>query len=392
MRRACTTACALWADRRARDLSEVERLALEEHLAACARCDADARAVDRLLAATGARDPDGLSPRARDRALRGALAAAPVATAVPRRRGRTATIAVAAAAAAAVGLAIRAGDTRMPPPARPAPATAPAPAAAADLPAAGVWTAGTARVKALAPSAVAWRESDRTIELRRGAIAVDTGASASPLRVETQTFAVRVLAGRFEITPTRVHVWSGTVEIRPRNGRPPAVVAAGGSWDLQRVTAPALADASTAPTVAAAPDAARRAAAMPERASRGDVAALLARARTRLAAGDVDGARRAIERALAARPHRAAAAEARSLLADAALVAGDARAAVDLYLRVAREYPDLPAADNAAFAAARAAARAGDTDRARRLLRAYLDRFPAGRFADDARARLRARP
>jgi TolA-binding protein len=119
-----------------------------------------------------------------------------------------------------------------------------------------------------------------------------------------------------------------------------------------------------------------------------DHGAELARARALLARGDTAAAARTARGVLADAPARALAAEAGTVLAECALVAGRSDEAIELYLAVAREHGELPAGENAAFAAARAATRAGRTARADELLRAYVARYPAGRFRDEALRRL----
>ena len=70
------------------------------------------------------------------------------------------------------------------------------------------------------------------------------------------------------------------------------------------------------------------------------------------------------------------------------VAAGDRKAAHAAYARVYERFGDLPAGQNALFASARLAARAGDSVRARRLFERYLQRYPEGRFAHEAAARL----
>ena len=119
-------------------------------------------------------------------------------------------------------------------------------------------------------------------------------------------------------------------------------------------------------------------------------AALLESARSQLADGNVTAARRDIRAALAGRASRREAAEGQTLLAECALVSGDGAAAARAYLGVARRYADLPAGQNALFAAARLRAEAGSREEAVELFRRYLERYPSGRFAADARRRLTA--
>ena len=71
-------------------------------------------------------------------------------------------------------------------------------------------------------------------------------------------------------------------------------------------------------------------------------------------------------------------------------VDGDRGAAVEAYLRVARAFAELPAGENALFAAARLEADRQRSAAAAQLLERYLERYPHGRFEREARARLRA--
>jgi TolA-binding protein len=61
---------------------------------------------------------------------------------------------------------------------------------------------------------------------------------------------------------------------------------------------------------------------------------------------------------------------------------------VRLYLEVAEQYRKLRAGENALFAAARLEARSNADGKARKLLQKYLDRYPDGRFVDEATQRL----
>jgi hypothetical protein len=118
-------------------------------------------------------------------------------------------------------------------------------------------------------------------------------------------------------------------------------------------------------------------------------AAWLAEARRDLVGGDARNADRNIARALASRPTSREAAEARTLSAESAQVAGDTGLAVARYLVVADRYPGLPAGELALFAAARLEAGRGRQASARRLYERYLERHPAGRMRAEATRRAR---
>ncbi|HEY6877333.1 MAG TPA: hypothetical protein VI299_04905, partial [Polyangiales bacterium] len=82
-------------------------------------------------------------------------------------------------------------------------------------------------------------------------------------------------------------------------------------------------------------------------------------------------------------------AEAGTLRAELALRERDLTRAIAAYLAVADAYPELPSGENGLFAAAQLAMRAKRGD-ARDMMSRYLQRYPQGRFADEARARLAA--
>ena len=114
----------------------------------------------------------------------------------------------------------------------------------------------------------------------------------------------------------------------------------------------------------------------------------LSSARSHLAAGNVAPARSDIDRALEVASARPDKAEAFSLRAECALVAGNRLEAARRYLEVARRYRDLDAGETALFAAARLEANAGQVVSARTHLRQYLSQYPDGRFRDEATQRL----
>ncbi|MCW5804162.1 MAG: hypothetical protein KIT31_17445 [Deltaproteobacteria bacterium] len=80
------------------------------------------------------------------------------------------------------------------------------------------------------------------------------------------------------------------------------------------------------------------------------------------------------------------------LLADIAQASGALDRAVAHYTAVFTELAGLPAAESALYAAARVELRRTRTAAARALLARYLDRHPAGRYADDVRRQLAALP
>jgi|GEM_PF-5322687 len=129
-----------------------------------------------------------------------------------------------------------------------------------------------------------------------------------------------------------------------------------------------------------------------KRSERLDAGALLERARSELAARDLPQARATLD---LAKPHLRDAplrAQALSLEAECALQAHRYSAARDTYLRVARKFPGMPAAETALFAAARIEAEHGDPKHAAELFRNYLSKHRQGSYVREAERRLQLLP
>jgi len=398
--------------KRASGLSGAERLRLEEHLQTCAACRDDAYALDVITAITRSPELPSLGGRARERAIAGALMHAtrkPTPELMPARSRSSLRVwagaGLVAAAAAAVVLVVTSGDNRE---------TVRAAAASDDaaLLVAGDVTAGGSAVEVgsrIEPGAdmathqgarllvgraeieidpaseIAWQPEVETLSLRTGAVRASVKRDPSrTFRVVTETFVVEVVGTRFEVTPESVEVYEGTVRIVGPDGD--VLVAAlteGESWQ-------AGVAAKTTPKK-------KRAHKRPRKRTKqtvevaeveADVGALLTSARSHLASKSVDSAKEDIQRALDAEPNRKEQAEAYSLIAECALVSGEAAKAARLYLQVADKYRGLPAAENALFAAARIEANAGHAAEARDKLELYLERYPSGRFQAEAKRRL----
>ncbi|HMG20126.1 MAG TPA: hypothetical protein VK607_02375, partial [Kofleriaceae bacterium] len=221
-----------------------------------------------------------------------------------------------------------------------------------------------------ASSELRWSAATRTLVLMRGSLEVD-GAGAGVARVVTERFEVELGDVALTVDAGAVRVHRGRARIVDRARTPLAHVESGATWRPPVATPVAPAPAA-APASAAGPSA----------------AALLADARAQLAAQDYAAAERTAERALATSPSRGDAAEARIFLADLAQASGALDRAVTRYLAVAAEFADLPVAESALYAAARVELRRSRTGAARAVLERYLARYPAGRYADDARREL----
>jgi hypothetical protein len=234
---------------------------------------------------------------------------------------------------------------------------------------AGLRLAG-AHVVVLAGAELRWVPAARTLHLDRGALELDS-PSAGLARVVTGRFVAELDDAALTVASARVHVRRGQVTIMaPSSGLVLARVDAGGEWTLPDLASPTRSGASPTPAATAGE--------------------LLAQARRQFSARKYVDAARTAEAALALSPRRAEEAEARILLADIAQATGDLALASRRYTAVADAFAGNAAAESALYAAARIELRRGRTDAARTLLGRYLDRFPAGRYADDARRELDA--
>jgi tetratricopeptide (TPR) repeat protein len=358
-------------DGRASPLSNASRLALEEHLASCESCRADAAAIDQLRALADEL-PTELSAGRRTRAIRAALATdvrAVRPARAPRPWALAASLAAAAIVLAGIGVSwIVASDPAMtikddarkaappsetePSPENPSPENP----SAIDPPSHLLAEAGAVQVFDAA-----------TVELLvRGFLRVEIDPSRhQSFRVDAPRFSVLVLGTIFEIDELQVRVLRGVVQVLAPDGRVLVErLEAGQSWraDLEP-------SETEAPTETEAPDT-----------SPDDARRLLARAREQIAARDFGVAGRSIDEALAAPHGTREAAEAATLRAEMSKLRGDTAAALRAYRDVARRYARLPAGESALFAAARIARQRGDRAEARALFDEYLSRYPHGRY------------
>jgi hypothetical protein len=222
--------------------TEAERLLLEEHLERCAACR-EQRAACEALRRTRAWEPE-LSDVARERVLRGLLAAA---TAPAGRHAATApwggwsTVAIAAAfALAIVGLFVPAWRKAAVPQAM----AAGDPVAAANAhdrlrPGAdGKVTIDGAVVAVTAGTEAFWRSRSRVVELRRGALVVEAGPAAGPLRLATPDFSLRAVDATLRLDLRGVSTERGVVKILTHDDQPITEVKAGHRWRMGEGTHP----------------------------------------------------------------------------------------------------------------------------------------------------------
>lgn len=225
---------------------------------------------------------------------------------------------------------------------------------------------GHATAQLRAASRVRWDAEQERLELMAGSVEVSVDpAPKRRFSVSTARFTALVLGTVFEVSHDRVRVREGRVRVIDRSGAELAVLDA-----KKRSVFELRADSGVGTS---APD----------------PADVLERAREQISQRQLAEARRSLARVLTLAITREQRAEAYTLEADCALVAGDYTAARDKYLDVARDFPNLPAGQTALFAGARLEAEHGEPARADDLFRRYLEHYPSGRFAREAAARLR---
>lgn len=238
-----------------------------------------------------------------------------------------------------------------------------------------------------------WDASARKLHLEHGSVLVEVDPTPHrSFSVQTAHFNVQVLGTRFVVTERAVYVQRGRVAVETMEDPGAPIILAAGSaqtqFELDAAPAPAppAADGGVGPRDSARP-AVRKAAASGGRTT-ADPRALLEEARTQLAARQLEGARRTLALAAPKLKRAALRAEALSLEAEASLLEGRFEAARDTYLRVAKRFPQLAAAETALFAAARIEAEHGEPARAQALLTDYLTRYPNGSYRREAERRL----
>ncbi len=382
----CMRAGAL-VTRRALGLSTSESLQLEEHLAQCEACREEADLLSGVRALAQSFNPE-LDASARARAVQRALRSRPE----PERAhvGRSvwfgAFAGAALSAAVAIAIALQSNAPSSVPQASAKPALAVAPAPEQEAP---TWSDAEqaliegqalhaerptrvrlahAAVDLDANSVVRWNATARELTLDAGKLTAEVDPSAHrSFSVVARDFRAEVLGTRFAVTPESVAVEHGVVRVVDRQGVERARLRAGERYDHHAPEEKASTQARQAPREAL------------------DGKALLREARTALAADALERAKLAIDRALGVRLGHADRAEALTLRAELALARGDKAQARATYLEVAQRFAELPAGENALFAAARTQS---DADAAAKLLARYLTRYPDGRFVDEAKKRL----
>jgi hypothetical protein len=381
-------------DARAATPSAADGLRLEEHLAGCTSCRAKANLLDGLRV-LHAEPTQGLTREQREQSVLAALDALPprAAPAPSAERWRWLVL-----PALAIALLLAWWPRREP---TPQARVLPPPAASGDRVLSGQLTRGGstidaggalaaqdhlqsraggrlalahARVELRADTSIGWDRSRHELQLESGSVFVDVDESRhQPFSVRSEHFSVHVLGTRFEVSTAGVRLWRGRVRVTDPQGRELAMLdQAHPSWQ----PAPPTPQPKAAPVdhpPAPRPD------------------SVLAQARVQLGAGHSVTARRLLDQVLAMPLARAQQAEARSLLAECALIRRQFSTARSVYLEVAKQFSDLPAGKTALFAAGRIEAEHGDPARAARTFERYLALAPDGPFAAEARARLRTR-
>jgi hypothetical protein len=269
-----------------------------------------------------------------------------------------------------------------------------------------------ARIAYLAGTSFKMLARGRRIELFAGEVDVEV-APGGPgrFRVVAPRFIVEVIGTRFIVRPTGVETLHGTVRIVDATGREIAILHAGETWNLEQAgslplalaedgflpTSPPAGSVRTVAPALVMPDSASASEHHPlegatKSPGRNRADLLIAEARSALAAGDPELARARISAALGARPTGRQRAVADLLAAASFLVEGRYEEALAAYRRTAESFGKYPESETAAFAIAQLLCERDSTDEARTALQAYIERYPEGRFVQDARRKLASLP
>lgn len=339
-----------WLHRETSSLDEAQRLLLDDHLAACSDCRGDRERL-RLVREVGTALPvPPAGAREYSRAIARALLEGSRAETPAPRRWTWLAPACAGVAAAAIALVVVARDE--------AKLAVPEPRIAVHV---GPDESQVSKLQvAIADGSTYHWSGDRELVLDAGKAEIET---VEQLRIITERFEVELANASVVVEPTTVRVRRGSARIVDREQNQLAQIEAGSVWQ---------------PEIEMSPMVAKR----PEKKPK-----LIVQARVELAAGHQQLAEQIAETLLASQPSRRDEAEARMFLAELAQGAGQLDVAIERYDLVATKFADLPAAESALYAAARLEMRRGRADAARTLFDRYLDRYPAGRYADDVRQR-----
>jgi len=370
---------------------EAERLELEAHLASCSRCGEDHESLT-WVRQLRSYQPDPLSSYARDNIQR-ALFARTVKPATPRRR----LVWPLGMACAGVVVAVVVGLTTMrQPPYRllggdvvaasknPKDASAPVRFQATV---GGRVSLGMAVADLARNTELSWVRSKQVLTLVHGTVTVDVEhQNGRHFEVRTPGFTVEVVGTRFTVEANGVTTERGVVRVLGPDGQLIRRLGAGESWHQQASDGH---QASLLPAIAPAPVSLRAVAANDNARAKdaaGMLAARLEQARHALATGDAGLARRLVS-PLFRQSHNIAV-EARVLFAESFLVEGRYADAIDAYRLVARDFPRAEQAETSLFTIAQLQCEHGPGPEARGALRAYLTRYPHGRYAREAGDRL----
>jgi hypothetical protein len=257
-----------------------------------------------------------------------------------------------------------------------------------------------ARIRFVAGAHFRMHPNTRQVDLLAGELEVTvTPKLPGRFQVVTPAFSVEVLGTHFTVGLDRVETHRGKIRVLHPSGTELAVLLAGQTWKPEQVgvssSVPSIAPLAILPavslpgasTIPSRPRPRLQPVQMGLSAER-----LLTEARSILGAGNPALARTRIDAALDADPNRRQRAMAELLAADTLLVESRYQAALAGYRRTMALFSGFPEAETAAFAIAQILCERGGKAEARAALLQYLERFPQGRFHEDAVRKLAQLP